>query len=186
MQSPLLAWRDPIYIVAGFAGIVAMALLLVQPLLAAGALPGVPGPRGRRLHRIIGAAVVVAVFLHIGGLWITSPPDVIDVLLLRSPTPFAIWGLAAMWALFGTLALAITRRRWKPHLWRLMHVVFAAIIVGGTVTHAALIEGAMEVITKAILSALLVAANGVVLWGVVAQLWRRSRHNQNRAGSPPP
>ena len=29
--SPLLKWRDAIYIVAGFAGIVALGLLLVQP-----------------------------------------------------------------------------------------------------------------------------------------------------------
>ena len=38
--SPLLAWRDPVYVMAGFAGIIAMALLLVQPLLAGGELPG--------------------------------------------------------------------------------------------------------------------------------------------------
>ncbi|MEO0763593.1 MAG: ferric reductase, partial [Pseudomonadota bacterium] len=37
--SPLLQWRDGIYITAGFAGILGMALLLVQPLLAAGDLP---------------------------------------------------------------------------------------------------------------------------------------------------
>ena len=30
--SPLLAWRDPVYILAGFAGIIALGLMLVQPL----------------------------------------------------------------------------------------------------------------------------------------------------------
>ena len=35
--SPLLQWRQPIYIVAGLAGVVALILLFVQPLLAAGA-----------------------------------------------------------------------------------------------------------------------------------------------------
>ena len=40
--SPLLAWRDPVYIAAGFAGIVGLALLLVQPLLIGGYLPGPP------------------------------------------------------------------------------------------------------------------------------------------------
>ena len=38
--SPLLAWRGPVYIVAGFAGILALGLMLVQPLLVGGYLPG--------------------------------------------------------------------------------------------------------------------------------------------------
>ncbi|MEM6906031.1 MAG: ferric reductase, partial [Pseudomonadota bacterium] len=40
LMSPLLAWREPVYIAAGAAGVVGLALLLVQPLLAAGLLPG--------------------------------------------------------------------------------------------------------------------------------------------------
>lgn len=36
LGSPLIAWRDPVYILAGFAGVVGMALLLVQPLLVGG------------------------------------------------------------------------------------------------------------------------------------------------------
>ena len=69
--SPLLAWRDPVYIVAGFAGIVAMALVLLQPLLAAGYLPGLAVRRGRRVHRWVGAGLVVAIVVHVVGLWIT-------------------------------------------------------------------------------------------------------------------
>src|ERR1043166_8181192 len=72
VSSPLLAWRGPVYIVAGFAGILALGLMLVQPLLAGGYLPGLPGFRGRRAHRFIGAALVVALVIHIAGLWITS------------------------------------------------------------------------------------------------------------------
>ena len=33
LASPLLAWREPVYIVAGLAGVLAFALLLMQPLL---------------------------------------------------------------------------------------------------------------------------------------------------------
>jgi hypothetical protein len=33
--SPLLEWRGPVYILGGFAGIIALGLLLVQPLLMA-------------------------------------------------------------------------------------------------------------------------------------------------------
>ena len=87
--SPLLAWRGPVYILAGFAGIVALGLVLVQPLLIAGYLPGLSAYRGRRAHHWIGGALVVAVVIHVGGLWITSPPDMIDALTFTSPTPFS-------------------------------------------------------------------------------------------------
>src|SRR3954449_6491861 len=76
--SPLLAWRGPLYILAGFAGVLALALMLVQPLLAGGPLPGLSGFRGRRVHRWTGGALVFAVLVHVAGLWITSPPDMID------------------------------------------------------------------------------------------------------------
>jgi hypothetical protein len=45
--------------------------------------------------------LVVAVVVHVGGLWITSPPDMIDALLLTSPTPFSAFGVIAMWAIFA-------------------------------------------------------------------------------------
>src|SRR3954453_16641561 len=82
--SPQLEWRDPVYILAGFAGIVALGLVLVQPLLIGGYLPGLPAYRGRRAHHWIGGALVVALVVHVGGLWITSPPDMIDALTFAS------------------------------------------------------------------------------------------------------
>ena len=51
--SPLLAWRGPVYILAGFAGIIALGLVLVQPLLIGGYLPGLSAYRGRRAHHWI-------------------------------------------------------------------------------------------------------------------------------------
>src|SRR3954468_5989066 len=86
MTSDLLQWRGTVYILAGFAGIFAL-LLLVQPLLAAGYLPGLSAYRARRAHHWVGGALVLAVVLHVGGLWITSPPDMIDALTFASPTP---------------------------------------------------------------------------------------------------
>ena len=109
--SPLLAWRGPVYILAGFAGIIALGLVLVQPLLIGGYLPGLSAYRGRRAHHWIGGALVVAVVVHVGGLWITSPPDMIDALLFSSPTPFSPWGVIAMWAIFAVALLAALRRR---------------------------------------------------------------------------
>lgn len=159
-NSPLLAWRQPVYIAAGFAGVVAMALMLCQPLLAGGYLPGLPALRGRRIHRWVGGMLVSAVALHVAGLWLTSPPDVIDALLFVSPTPFSAWGVVAMWALFATALLAALRRRLRirPKLWRLVHTLFILVIVPGSVVHAVLIEGTMGTASKAALCALVCAA----------------------------
>ena len=109
--SPLHQWRNAIYIAAGFAGIVALGLMLVQPLLIGGYLPGPSPHRRRRAHQWIGGALVMAVVIHVGGLLITSPPDAIDALLFVSPTPFSAWGVIAMWAIFAVALLAALRRR---------------------------------------------------------------------------
>ncbi len=158
--SPLLAWREPIYIVAGFSGVIAMALLLLQPLLARGHLPGLRARRGRRLHAWVGGGLVAAVVVHVLGLWVTSPPDVVDALLFRSPTPFSAWGVVAMWAVFAAAALAALRRRIgvRPTVWRLFHFALAAVVVLGSVIHAMLIEGTMGTVSKAVLCALVLAA----------------------------
>lgn len=159
-QSPLLQWRQPVYIAAGFAGIFALVLLLLQPLLAGGYLPGLAAPRGRVLHRWTGALLVLVVIVHVAGLWITSPPDVVDALLFRSPTPFSVWGVLAMWAVFLSALLALFRRklRVRPRTWRLAHTAFALVIVAGTVIHALLIEGTMETTSKVALCALAIVA----------------------------
>ena len=158
--SPLLAWRDPVYILAGFAGIIALGLMLIQPLLIAGYLPGLSARIGRRAHHWIGGALVVAVVIHVGGLWITSPPDMIDALLFSSPTPFSPWGVIAMWAIFAVALLAVFRRRLGLRLrtWRIAHMLLAIVIVVGSVVHGILIEGTMETVSKAALCALVLAA----------------------------
>lgn len=156
--SPLLAWRDPIYITGCLAGVAALALLLLQPLLAGGYLPGLRIRRGRNVHAWVGAALVVAVTLHVAALWLTSPPDVIDALLFRSPTQFSAWGVVAMWAVFATALLAALRRSQRPQVWRLCHTILAVVIVVATVVHAILIEGTMEPISKAALCVLILAA----------------------------
>ena len=66
--SEQLAWRGPLYILAGFAGIVALGLVLVQPLLIGGYLPGFPAYRGRRAHHWISGALVAAIVIHVVGL----------------------------------------------------------------------------------------------------------------------
>lgn len=169
--SPLLAWRDPIYIAAGFAGVVAMTLLLVQPLLVGGYLPGLTAPRGRRVHRGIGVVLVTAVAVHVAALWVTSPPDAIDALLFVSPTPFSDWGVIAMWAVLAAAMLAAFRRRLRlpPRAWRLGHTALAAVTVACSVVHAMLVEGTMETVSKAALCALVVLATVKV--GADLRVW---------------
>ena len=161
--SPQLAWRGPLYITAGFAGILALGLMLVQPMLAGGYLPGLSGWRGRRAHRWIGGALVVAVVLHVAGLWITSPPDMIDALVFASPTPFSPFGVIAMWAIFAVALLAAFRRRLGLRTWRIAHMSLAAVIVAGSVVHGMLVEGTMETVSKAALCALVLGATVKVI-----------------------
>ncbi|WP_052249418.1 ferric reductase-like transmembrane domain-containing protein [Tateyamaria sp. ANG-S1] len=163
--SPLLQWREGIYIGSGFAGIIGMALILVQQLLAIGKLPGLPPARSRRIHRVTGVLLVLAVMGHVAGLWITSPPDVIDVLLFRSPTPFAVWGAIAMWAVFAAALVAALRKRLPIRLqnWRRLHVALTIAVAGGTVLHALQIQGTMEPVTKWILGLLILLAMSRIL-----------------------
>lgn len=172
--SPLMAWRDPIYIAASFAGIIAMGLLLVQPLLAKAALTGLNARRSRQLHQIVGSSLVICVTLHVVGLWITSPPDVIDALTFRSPTPFAAWGVIAMWALFLSFIFMALRRRLRLSTWSLrrVHLGFSVIIVSGTIVHAVLIQGTMEPTSKHILSGLILA---VTLWAAATNIRRQGK-----------
>ena len=169
--SPQLEWRDAIYIVAGFAGIVGLGLLLVQPLLAGGYLPGPSAYRARRAHHWIGGMLVAAVLVHVVGLWITSPPDMIDALTFTSPTLFSPFGVIAMWAIFAVAVLAAFRRRLGLRTWRIVHMSLAAVIVVGSVVHGVLIEGTMETMSKAALCVLVLAA----AIKVMSDLWTRQK-----------
>jgi hypothetical protein len=175
--SPLLAWRDPVYVAAGFAGVAGLGLLLLQPLLAGGWLPGLAPRRSRRLHAWVGAGLAAAVAVHVGGLWLTSPPDVIDALLFRSPTPCSAWGVIAMAALFATATLAALRRRLhlSPMTWRRAHLGLGMVIAAGTIVHALLIDGTMGTVSKAVLCALVASAAVAVAAGLRPGLTARRR-----------
>jgi predicted ferric reductase len=166
-----LTWRGPVYILAGFAGIIALGLVLAQPLLIGGYLPGLSAYRGRRAHHWIGGTLALAVVIHVAGLWITSPPDMIDALTYTSPTPFSPFGVTAMWAIFIVALLALLRRRLGLRLrtWRIVHIPLAIVIVAGSVAHCLLIEGTMETISKVALCAAVLAATVKVM----VDLWRR-------------
>jgi predicted ferric reductase len=171
--SPLLEWRGPVYILAGFAGMIALGVMLVQPLLIGGYLPGLPARLGRRVHHWTGGALVVAVVIHVAGLWITSPPDMIDALTFSSPTPFSPFGVIAMWAIFAVALLAALRRRLGLRTWRIAHTLLAIVIVAASVVHVILVEGTMETVSKAALCALVLAATIKVMADL--RVWRLAR-----------
>ena len=183
--SPLIAYRGPVYILAGIAGIVALALTLFQPLLIGGYLPALSGYRGRRAHHWIGGALVLMVAVHVAGLWVTSPPDMADALLFASPTPFSPWGVIAMWAIFAAALLAAFRARLglAPRTWRLCHVLLAAVIAVGGVVHALLVDGTMETVSKAALCALVLIAAAKVM--VDRRVWRKGAASRDDSAARP-
>ena len=146
--------------------------MLFQPLLIGGYLPGFSPYQSRRIHRWTGISLVAAIVVHVVGLWITSPPDVIDALLFRSPTPFSVWGVIAMWAIFAAALMVALRQRMglRPRKWRLIHTILAAVIVVGTVIHSILIEGTMETMSKVALCTALIAATAIVI--ASRQVWQ--------------
>ncbi len=173
-SSPLLAGRDAVYIVGGFAGILALALLIMQPLLAAGFLPGIGAVQARRWHQWTGSALVISLALHIIGLYLTSPPDMIDALLLVAPTLYSIFGVIAMWALILIVLLVVARPRMELRIttWRILHNTLAVVVVVASVVHALMIEGAMGHLSKLILCIAVLAVTAVV---TVQLRWARRR-----------
>jgi len=155
--------------------------MLVQPVLIGAYLPGLSAYRGRRAHHWIGGTLVVAVVVHVGGLWITSPPDMIDALLFASPTPFSPWGVIAMWAIFAVALLAALRRRLGPRTWRIAHMFLAVVIVAGRVVHGILVEGPMETVSKAALCALVLAATIKVMVDLRVLRKRATSRRENLA-----
>lgn len=167
-MSPLLAWRDAIYIAASFAGVFAMTILVLQPLLGGAVLPGLSRQRSRKVHQLSGILLLAALVLHVGGLWITSPPDVIDALTFMSPTPFSAWGVVAMWALLVIGAMTFLRRRLHlpPARWRIFHKCLGGVVVLGTIVHAILVEATLPQIAKWSLGALVLVATAYAFWSV--------------------
>jgi len=165
--SPYLQGRGIAYIVAGFAGVACLALFLIQPLLAAGYVPGLHPSVARRLHRAIGGVIAVGVLLHVGGLYITSPPDALDALLLVSPTPFSVYGVIALWGMMLTVLIVALRRRLRlrPVVWNTIHNGLALVVVIATIVHALQIEGTMEPVSKWVLSgAVLVVTTATIAY----------------------
>jgi hypothetical protein len=92
-------------------GVIALALLLVQPLLIGGYLPGPSGLSRAACTSLDRRRAGRGQVVHVGGLWITTPPDMIDALLLTSPTQRGRGGQNPLHLGTGDRAIAIYSRR---------------------------------------------------------------------------
>ncbi|WP_245155664.1 ferric reductase-like transmembrane domain-containing protein [Paracoccus ravus] len=184
--SPYLAYRGIAYILGGFAGIFCLSLMLFQALLAAGYLPAIGIAAARLWHRRAGSAIVILALLHVGGLYLTSPEDTLDALLLASPTPFSVYGVVALLGIVATALLVLLRRRLgiRYAAWRLIHNAMAFAVVLATIIHALQIEGAMGSFSKVLLCVAVLAATGGVLFDlrVLKPLFFRRRGGQTPCG----
>ncbi|KPH81976.1 ferric reductase-like transmembrane domain-containing protein [Bosea vaviloviae] len=176
--SPLQRGRELLWIIGGMAGVLALSLLFLQPLLMAATPPLMQVRAGVTWHRRGGIAIVAMVAVHIGALYLYSPEDITDALLLVAPTPFSLYGVISLWCLVLTAALAATRRvlkiGYRP--WRILHSVLAVAVVGASAIHAIQIEGAMEEYSKLAIciAALLVTTVAAVEVNVLAPMRRRT------------
>ena len=175
--SPQLAWRGPVYILAGFAGIVALGLMLVQPLLIAGYLPGLSAYR----------AACASLDRRRAGCRdrdpCRRPLDHQSARHDRRPSLRIADAILPLWRdrhvgdlrrrAAGYLPSAIET---APRTWRIAHMLLAIVIVAGSVVHAILIEGTMETVSKAALCALVLAA----AIKVMADLWARIKRGSLR------
>lgn len=175
--SPLQRGRELLWVIGGIAGVLALSLLFLQPLLMAAAPPLMRAGAGVRWHRLGGIVIVVMVVVHVGALYLYSPDDITDALLLVAPTPFSLYGVISLWCLVLTAALAATRRvlkiGYRP--WRILHSILAVAVVGAGAVHAIQIEGAMEEYSKLAIciAALVVTTAGAIEVNVLAPMRRR-------------
>lgn len=156
-----------------------MALLLVQPLLIGGYLPGLSLRGSKRIHIWLGTALILTVLMHLVGLWVTSPPDVVDALLFRSPTPFSAWGVFAMWTLLGAALVVALKERFhlRTRAWKSTHKALVTLTVAGSVVHAVLIEGTMEPVSKFFLCGFALIATTKVVFDLRSS-GKRNRHKK--------
>lgn len=159
-SSPLQAGRELAYVSGALAGVLALSLLFVQPLLAAGLLAGFGLLQERRWHRWTGIALLTAVSVHVIGLYLTSPDDMTDALLLVAPTPFSLYGVIALWALVLTAVSALVRFRRGLRLsaWNKVHSALTVIVVLSSCIHAWMIDGTMNSLSKIVTCLLVVLA----------------------------
>lgn len=120
------------------------------------------------MHQWLGASLIVLVVVHVGGLYLTSPDDMLDALMLVAPTPFSLYGVIALWTLIFTAMLVALRQRlpFSVSTWKVIHNLLAVLVVVSSVVHALMIEGAMGSFSKWVLCICILVVTGVVTFNL--------------------
>ena len=175
--SPLQVGRDVTWVLGALAGVLALALATVQVLLPTPWLGDVLAGLDVRIHKTVGLTLAAVVVGHVLGLYLYSPDDVRDALLLQTPT-YSRLGVLSAWSVGLSIALALARNRLGLVYadWQILHSALAVAIVGTAVGHALMIRGTLDGPAELLLCAAAVAAvtAGVLYQHVLRPLRRRA------------
>jgi predicted ferric reductase len=164
---PLQAGREPLWVWGTLAGVLALSLMVIQVLLPTGWLNVALGESKWRWHRILGISVTGLVLAHVVGLYLYSPDDIGDALVLAAPT-YSRLGMLSLGCLLLTVALALVRHRLPLTLsdWQILHSVLAVAVVGTAVAHALLLQGTLDGFAEGLLcgSAIVAVLIAVGYW----------------------
>jgi predicted ferric reductase len=171
--SPLQEGRDATWIAGAVAGILALSLLVLQVLLPTPWLAGLDLP----LHRLLGLGVAGLVIAHVGGLYLYSPDDVRDALVLAVPTHTRL-GVLSAWTVLLSVGLALARRRLGLTYsdWQVLHAALAVLIVGTAVGHTVLVRGTLDGPAELLLcAAAVLATSAAAIYRLILRPLRQSQ-----------
>jgi predicted ferric reductase len=145
VASPLQEGRDLTWVLGALAGVLALGLLIVQVLLPTPWLDAPLGGPGLRWHRWLGMGLAAVVVAHVLGLYLYSPDDVRDALVLAAPT-YSRLGVLSAWTVGLSVGLALARRRLGLTYsdWQILHSALAVAIVGTAVGHTVMLRGTLD------------------------------------------
>ena len=126
---------------------------------------------------MLGLGVVGLVVAHVLGLYVYSPDDVRDALVLAAPTHSRL-GVLAAWTLFLSAGLALARRRLGLTYtdWQVLHAALAVAIVGTAVGHTLMIRGTLDGPAELLLcAAAVLAVSAAAVYRLVVRPLRQSQ-----------
>lgn len=188
LVSPLQTGREAIWVIGALAGVLALSLLVIQVLLPTPWLRGIIIGDDSRVHRLLGIAIAVIVIVHVGGLYVTSPDDIADALVLQAPT-YSRLGVLSAWCLALSLGLALARRKLALTYsdWQIVHAFLAVVVVTTAVAHTVMIRGTLDGPVEVLLcgAAVIAVSAAIVHRFVLLPLQRRARLGRSVvAGGP--
>lgn len=165
--SPLQAGRAVPWVWGTLAGVLALSLVVVHVLLPTGWLNSFVGEHNLGWHRILGISITGLTLAHILGLYLYSPDDIGDALVLAAPT-YSRLGVLSAGCLVLSVVLAVTRRqlRLADADWKTIHSALAIAIVGTAVAHAVLLQGTLDGLAEGLVcgSAIVAVCMAIAHW----------------------